>query len=269
MEKSYVDGPAGQIHTRHWDGSAGAEASPSLLCLHPAPYSGAYFETVAPLLTERWQVIAPDYPGYGGSSPCRGEASISDYAAAMAAVADDVSPSTPVDVLGFHTGCLVAIEMAAMSPDRVRRLILIDVPYFDAATREAMLTKFPVPKPLSTSLDGLADAWGFTVTKRLDDMPLSRAYELFVEQARAGEGTNAAFRAAFSYPCEDRFSTMMHSTTIIATQSGLLEASRNAAKAMPHAALVERLDIKRSVMEEAALQIAPTILSSIGDEAPS
>jgi hypothetical protein len=46
---------------------------------------------------------------------------------------------SPVNLTGFHTGCLVATKLSLMAPDRIRRLVLIDVPAFDAQTHAPRL----------------------------------------------------------------------------------------------------------------------------------
>ena len=87
MRKGYTDGPFGQIHWRMMD--AVAEATmPDLYCLHPSPFSGLAYTNVMPMLAQNRRVIAPDYPGYGGSDPFKAHPSIAEYAEAMLAVMD-------------------------------------------------------------------------------------------------------------------------------------------------------------------------------------
>ena len=131
IRKGYVGTDFGQVHYRELGPSVAAERRP-LVCLHPAPSSGLYFTTVMPLLNENRRVIAPDYPGYGGSDAVTTPPAIADYAGAMLDVAAELVTGRSVDLLGFHTGCLVAVEMALAAPERVRRIVLCDVPYFTA-----------------------------------------------------------------------------------------------------------------------------------------
>jgi hypothetical protein len=46
---------------------------------------------------------------------------------------------SPVNLTGFHTGCLVATELSLIAPDRITQLVLIDVPAFDAQTHAPRL----------------------------------------------------------------------------------------------------------------------------------
>ena len=137
IRKGYSDGPYGQLHWRMLTPS-GDLRGPDLYCLHPAPFSGLAFTTIMPFLAQGRRVIAPDFPGHGGSDAYVEQPTIERYAQAMLALINALSGAGAVDVLGFHSGSLVAAELAASTPARVRKLVLIDVPYFDAATRREL-----------------------------------------------------------------------------------------------------------------------------------
>lgn len=213
----------GDIHARSL-AAATPNAQPPLLCLHPSPHSGAFFDTVMPMLNAARMVIAPDYPGYGESTPTANEPSIADYANAMLDLLDALRASR-VDVLGFHTGCLVGVEMALLNAARVRRLVLVDVPYFVGAERDEMYAESVKPK--------------------------------------AADQSHRGFHAAFTYPSDERLPMLTTSTRVIATQSGLLEPTRVAAAAIPNARLVERLDISRPVFADNAEMIAAEIVGAL------
>lgn len=255
MQRAYTDGPDGQVHLRVWKGG-----DENLVCLHPAPYSGDYFATLAPRLTGRYRVIAPDYPGYGGSDPVEGGLTINHLARVMLAAIDAAADRQSVSVLGFHTGCLVAVELALIAPERVAEIILIDVPYFTAEKQAAFREALPVPMPLDTTLEAVAKYWESDVTKRIDDSSPERTWQLFAEHVRPGPHMNDAFAAAFSYPCADQFAKVGVPTRIIATQSGLLEPTRAAAAAIQDAKFTELLTIDRGALEFGAPAIAETLL---------
>ncbi|MBT8444766.1 MAG: alpha/beta hydrolase, partial [Gammaproteobacteria bacterium] len=240
-----------------------AEDQPPLLCLHPAPYSGAWFATVMPLLNQGRVVIAPDYPGYGGSAPTETEPSIRDYADAMLDLLDDMSIAR-ADVVGFHTGCLVGAEMSLVRADRVRRLILIDVPCFSGEERRKLYARAVTPRRFDADPAGLTEEWHRNVEQRLDAMPFDRAFELFVESLRAGDRSHWAFHAAFNYPSDERFPDLTKPVHVIATGSGLLDATRAAARLLPNVRLVECTDITRAVFEEGAGRISIEILAALG-----
>jgi len=98
----------------------------TILFLPPAPHTGAFFDTVRNRLSDL-DTRAATYPGYGNVP--KTHISIPAYAESVLANAKGAT------LVGFHTGCLVAIEAALQNKD-IGPLILVDVPYFDAATKE-------------------------------------------------------------------------------------------------------------------------------------
>lgn len=259
IRKGYSDGPFGQVHWRML-APEGAPTQPDLYCLHPAPFSGLAFTTIIPHLVRGRRVFAPDYPGYGGSDPFKEEPTIEEYAAAIMVVIGDQSGGAPVDLMGFHTGNLVAAEMALTAPGKIGRLSLIDVPAFDAETSAKFRAASAKTFEITPDLFCLEGPWERGMTKRIDSQGPERSFEMFTEQLRPGRLMNKAFHAAFSYDVDARLPAVTHETLILASQSGLLGATRHAAEIMPSAALVERLDIKRAVLDEAAEITAAEIL---------
>lgn len=259
IRKGYSDGPFGQVHWRML-APEGTPTQPDLYCLHPAPFSGLAFTTIMPYLAQTRRVFAPDYPGYGGSDPFKEEPTIAEYAAALIAVVDYQSGGGPVDLMGFHTGNLVAAEMALTAPEKIRLLAMVDVPAFDTETsakyRAASAKTFEIAPDLSC----LEGPWERGMTKRIDSQDPERSFEMFAEQLRPGRLMNKAFHAAFSYDVDARLPAVTHETLILASQSGLLGATRHAAEIMESATLVERLDTKRAVLDEAAEITAAEIL---------
>ena len=109
---------------------------------------------------------------------------------------------------------------------------------------------------LSPDLSCLESLWAFSVSRNLPDLPLTRAYELFIEQARAGERERWGFKAAFAYDCEKQFARLTTPTTMIATESGLKEPSKAASEAVSHAVFRQRPDINALVFEKFAAEMA-------------
>lgn len=263
IRKSYVESSAGDIHVREL--SAENEKAAPLVCLHPAPSSSLYFETALPFLNKRRRVIAPDYPGYGGSAKQESPPCIEEYAGTMLEVVNGLGIDGPVDVLGFHTGCLVGLEMALQAPGSIGKLVLCDVPYFTADVRKKLHGDMAKPMPVSADLDSLGGAWTFNVSNRLPAIPLPRAFDLFVEHLRGGTHDYFAFDAAFTYRCEEKFAALERHADVIATQSGLLDPSRAAATILKDVRLLEALEIESPVFETGAEAISKRILSILDD----
>ena len=262
IRKHYADTSRGQIHVRSI-AAAGGETAPPLVCLHPAPASGLYFTTVMPLLNSGRRVLAVDYPGYGGSDAPQRAPTVTDYALAVTEALESLSVARPYDLLGFHTGCLVAAEIKHAEPDCVRRLLLCDVPYFTAEEQDALREKMTRPLPLSAELECLAGAWKFDISGRLDRVPLPRAFELFAERLRSGSRDSAAFAAAFSYDCEARLSTLDGDAICLATQSSLHAPTTTAASVIPNAVLVDVPEVTAAVFEAGAEAISRRIIGAL------
>ena len=250
LRRQYLASDFGQTH---WTMLENEDAEhPPLLCLHPIPYSGAYFSTLMPLITHR-DVLAPDFPHYGASDGPGRVCSVAEYAAALDS---GLQPFSAVDVLGFHTGCLVAAELALRNSN-IRRMILIDVPFFTPEQQAAISIDDQVVTP---TLDCLAAPWNFSVERNLPaGIELQRAYQLFVEQIRSGQKEKWGFKTAFQYPCVERFGQVKVPVRVIATKSGLREPTMACAAAIPGAELVQRDDIEFAVFELHAADIAAEV----------
>jgi pimeloyl-ACP methyl ester carboxylesterase len=117
--RGYADGPYGLVH--YYDN--GAKGLP-LLLIHQAPMSARQFDAVyEPLGSRGIRAIGVDMPGFGMSDPTPFVPKVEDWAKAIVPVLDALQ--IPVaDVLGHHTGSLLATELALQYPKRFRRLVL-------------------------------------------------------------------------------------------------------------------------------------------------
>jgi pimeloyl-ACP methyl ester carboxylesterase len=118
MTRGYAHGPYGQIH--YQDGGRGRP----LVLIHQAPMSSRQFESVfAPFIASGCRPIAIDCPGFGQSDVTSFVPTIEDWAAAIPPVLDQLGIQI-ADILGHHTGSLVATEVEQQFPERVRKLVL-------------------------------------------------------------------------------------------------------------------------------------------------
>lgn len=122
IRRDYADGPYGLVHFQD-TGAVDGNARPLVLCPQ-APMSSRQFDSVYPILAARGiRAIGVDTPGFGNSDPTDFVPKVEDWAPAVAAVLDHLGLDQ-VDVLGHHTGALVATEVALQFPNRVKNLIL-------------------------------------------------------------------------------------------------------------------------------------------------
>lgn len=104
--------------------SWGDPENPPLLLLHGFPEYGGAWAELAPLLADRFHVIAPDQRGYGQSwaPPEVGRYALSELVGDMAALI--AQTGAPVTVMGHDWGAAVAYGLAMFRPDLVDRLII-------------------------------------------------------------------------------------------------------------------------------------------------
>jgi pimeloyl-ACP methyl ester carboxylesterase len=104
----------------------GESAAPPLIALHGWRDNSASFALLAPLLPDV-KTIAMDFPGHGLSSPRsrEGHYYIWSYIDDVLAVVDDLNLSS-FNLLGHSMGGAVACLFAALYPDRVKNLLLLD-----------------------------------------------------------------------------------------------------------------------------------------------
>lgn len=99
------------------------EGEPVVL-VHGFAGSSAWWSGTASALAERFRVVAPNLPGFGGAPPLPGPFSLDALAGALGALLEREGMS-PAHVVGHSLGGSVALRLAAARPDAVRRLVLV------------------------------------------------------------------------------------------------------------------------------------------------
>jgi len=95
-----------------------------VVALHASASTGQQWDSLSGYLSGRFRVIRPDLPGYGKSSSLGDTASLSDIAAAIAALLHDIGE--PVHLVGHSFGGAVALKTAHMTPHMIRSLAVIE-----------------------------------------------------------------------------------------------------------------------------------------------
>ena len=191
-----------------------AGSGPPVVLLHESPRSSAAFIPMIEALAERFTVIAPDTPGYGGSDPLAlHRPQIPDYADALGEVLDALGLGR-VALFGRHTGAAIAIEFANLYPERVSGVVLDGCPAFTPEEMEELVASY-LP-PFRPHWDGSHVAWLWSrVRDQLTFFPWNRqgpASRLAIDMPRpsvlnriatdlllAGDGYRVAYEAAFRY----------------------------------------------------------------------
>jgi pimeloyl-ACP methyl ester carboxylesterase len=105
---------------------AGPSKAPAILLLHGFPSSSRMFDTLMPLLADRYHLIAPDYPGFGNSQA----PSPNEFSYTFDSIADIVVAFTEAIHLDRYAlylqnyGGPVGYRVAVKHPERVTALII-------------------------------------------------------------------------------------------------------------------------------------------------
>lgn len=108
------------VHYLDWGGQGD-----SLLALHGLASSGHWYRRVAPLLSDRYRVIAPDQRGHGATTQAPSGYDWQTLAEDAVRLMDHFEISS-APVLGHSWGGHVASNLAMRFPDRVSRVVMID-----------------------------------------------------------------------------------------------------------------------------------------------
>jgi pimeloyl-ACP methyl ester carboxylesterase len=250
-----VDVPGGQLRVRRNTDSGGRV----VLVQHDAASSSDQVEPVARSLIGHRPVLAIDLPGHGESDNTIGEEDVT--VARYVTVLRQALDALGIDECDFHGmwgGGLVGLELA-LQDARVHRLVMSDVPWFDAALREELKAHYtPAIEPVWYG-GHLLQAWHLLRDQGLfwpwfrrnrdgilwkepyvdPGMVHARLVSLF----KAPRMWRLAYQAHFAYPVEDRLAKVKQPTLLCAPAwDPQLEATRAAQAANPRCAFLELPD---------------------------
>ncbi len=137
---------------------AGPKDAPTILLLHGFPTSSHMFRNLIPALSDRFHLVAPDYPGYGNSSM----PSMDEFSYTFDRLADVIDRFVTEIGLGKYSlyvqdyGAPVGYRIAVKHPERVQALIVQN----GNAYNEGLDNEFwePIKKYWKEKTDANADA---------------------------------------------------------------------------------------------------------------
>jgi len=134
-----------------------------LVLLHGWGLNLRVWDALAGVLGERHEIIALDLPGHGRSAWHARDATLQGQARA---VLDALAPGSRITLLGWSLGGQVALQAAALAPERIERLVLVSTtPSF--VVRPDWLHGAR-PEVLETLARGLDQDYERTVTEFLE-----------------------------------------------------------------------------------------------------
>lgn len=150
-----------RYHVRRW----GDPSAPMVFLLHGFLDVSATWQPVAEGLLPKFQVLSPDFRGFGHTEWPADGYWFQDYVGDLQFIVDHYSPDAPILLVGHSMGAQVASLYAGLRPERVKKLVCLDglfLPDMDTAR---------APKRFRQWLD------------ELKDLPQQKAYASFAELA--------------------------------------------------------------------------------------
>ncbi|UVO50712.1 alpha/beta hydrolase [Sphingomonas sp. SUN019] len=253
IRRRYVDGRYGQVHLRENTPVAGVP----LICLHATAYASRSFGALLAALDGTRHVIAIDTPGYGESDAPPMPIGIAAYAAAIA----EVLPER-FDLFGYHTGVSIAAEIAIAEPERVGRLTMMGVPYFQAIDFAGWRARLAARHELRETLAQFEERWDFLVMGRPEGLPLHRGFENFVDELKAWPNGWWAHAALFDHDLTARLPLIPVPVTVLNPPGHLADPSRVAAALIPDATVVELPELSGAVLDRHADVLARLVVAT-------
>lgn len=186
----------GQMHYRI--SRPEAPSHPPLLCLHMSPSSGRIYRRLLAEIGQDRIGIAPDTPGFGETDLPPAPLEIADFAEANFGLIEQLGIDAPIDVMGYHTGSLTAVEMARQRPQRVRRLVIVSAAIFTPEELEEFRAHYG-PQEITEDGAHLLRLWKAIRHWRDTHQSLELSMEHFAEHLRGGVNAWWGHRAAFNY----------------------------------------------------------------------
>ncbi|HQR02621.1 MAG: alpha/beta hydrolase [Proteobacteria bacterium] len=118
----FLDLGGHRYHVRRW----GDPAAPLLILLHGWCDVSASFQFLVDAFHHPWQVVAPDWRGFGLSEWNQSHYWFADYLADLDLLLEHCSPDTPATIVAHSMGGMAASLYAGARPERVGRLAILE-----------------------------------------------------------------------------------------------------------------------------------------------
>lgn len=228
VTRRLVESDYGQVHIRC---SGTKSDGRPLVCLHQSPKSSLEFVRFMRAAAEDRFVVAIDMPGYGESDRPEFPPSIEDYACSAWQVVDSLGLGK-IDLLGNHTGAMIAVEMTYQRKEAVNAIVMVsslvlseeELPQYRSAME---------PIPLDTKGTRFRHMWERTLAIYDSRMSLEELMESYVDNLRAGEAYEWGHQAVITYATvlAERAATLPHRITVVNPGDMLYELTP---RIMPH-----------------------------------
>ena len=240
IRRNFAELTDGQIHYAECGPVEDRVGADVVLLLHQTPRSWNEYREVLPILGNRRRAIAMDTIGFGDSVVPQWPGTIERWAAVAVELLDHLHVER-ADIVGHHTGGVIAVELAASFSDRVRSVVLSSTPYTDDDFRRTRADQPPIDEVEQTD-DGtyLTTLW----QKRQSFYPAHRPdlLQAFVLDAlKVIDNLEYGHRAVATYEMERTLPRVHHPTLIIRALDDPFASphAEDLMKRLPHAQVVD------------------------------
>jgi pimeloyl-ACP methyl ester carboxylesterase len=192
-----------------------------LLLVHGFPLEHSMWHTQIELLSSRWQVIAPDLRGFGGSQVIAGTATMEHMAGDLDTMLDALEIEEPVVFCGLSMGGYVGFQFWRKHRARLRALVLCDTRAI-ADTPEGAAGRLKLAETVLREGTGpLAEAmlpklFAPATIERENEMVESQRKKI---QAASREGVAAALRGMAARPSAVEYLPQISLPTLVVVGS--------------------------------------------------
>lgn len=267
--RGYADIRYGQLHYTLTTPDAGAKAGVPVVMLHQTPNSSVEYGPLAPAMGADRPAYAFDTPGYGGSDGPAAQPTIEEYAVVMAEALRNLGfgPDKPVDIVGYHTGALIALELALLEPKMIRKLALVGFYNVsdDVSAKAALNVKHPKSYP--ELLDSFCTALpGYKSRYPAAGMPDEAWARIRIDSLRSGMSKEHGHTAAYVYAPQVRVRAPLvkQPVLLIALEDGLRQATVDSAKLFSNATLMDVPQYQNGVFIAHTADMASRLRSFLG-----
>lgn len=114
--------PGLKLHIRRW----GDPAAPTFFLLHGWMDVSASFQFAVDALSRDWNIVAPDWRGFGPSDWLGRPYFFAEHLGDLEAILDHYSPEVPALLAGHSMGGILSCLYAGLRPKRVKRVVSLE-----------------------------------------------------------------------------------------------------------------------------------------------
>lgn len=142
-------------HNLYYDRIGKDDAKMAIIFLHGLAGSRRQWDKIFHALSEKYALYFPDLLGFGYSAKPRSTYTLNVHAEALQKFIQDEVKEQSIIIVGHSLGAIIGLGYAAKYPERVKKVILLSLPYY-LSTEEAMLIIKANTKPQYFVIDNPA-----------------------------------------------------------------------------------------------------------------